>query len=103
MRRDWSFFFTKIAGQPHGEELRWIRPFYKSSPSWVLSLANSFGGIQYGLLEISAVLGINSILNSTSRSGGNPSKSLGKTFGNSHTIGTSTISFAFAIIVLTIV
>jgi hypothetical protein len=60
--------------------------------------AISIGSILYGLLEIGAVPRINSILNSTSQSGGNPGKSSGKTSGNSHTTGTSAISFAFAMI-----
>jgi hypothetical protein len=68
-----------------------------------LSLANSFGGILYGLLEIGAVPGSSSILNSTSQSGGNPGKSSGKTSENSHTTGTSAISFAFAMVALTVV
>jgi hypothetical protein len=39
-----------------------------------------------------AVLGFNSITNSTSLSDGNPGKSSGKTSGNSHTTGISLIS-----------
>ena len=42
--KDSSFFFTKIVGQPQGEELGRIRPFFNNSFSWVLSSASSFGG-----------------------------------------------------------
>jgi len=39
----------------------------------------------YGHLEIGAIPGSSSMENSTSLSGGNPGRSLGKTSGNSHT------------------
>jgi hypothetical protein len=60
-----------MAGQPQGDELGRINPFSSRSCNWVLSYASSFGGIQYDLLETGAVLGFNSITNSTSLSGGN--------------------------------
>jgi hypothetical protein len=85
-----------MAGQPHGDELGWMNPFSSRSCNWVLSFANSFGGIQYDLLEIGAVPGFNSITNSTSLLGGNPGKSSGKTFRNSHTTGISWISYMIA-------
>ncbi|GKG03739.1 hypothetical protein Tco_0311375, partial [Tanacetum coccineum] len=39
---------------------------------------NSTGAILYGALEMGSALGINSIVNSTSRSGGNLNSSSGK-------------------------
>jgi hypothetical protein len=81
-----------MAGQPHGDELGRMNPFCNRSFNWVLSSANSFGGIRYDLLEIGAILGFNSITNSTSLYGGNPGKSSRKTSGNSHTTAISWIS-----------
>ena len=52
-------------------------------------MADTFGGILYGLLEIGAVPSTNSILNSTSLSGGKPNNSSRNTSGNSQTIGIS--------------
>jgi hypothetical protein len=82
-----------MAGQPQGEELGRINPFSSRSCNWVLSSASSFGGTQYDLLEIGAVLGFNSITNSTSLSGGNLGRSSGKTSGNSHTTTTSILYY----------
>jgi hypothetical protein len=81
-----------MAGEPQGDELGRMNPFSSRSCNWVLSSANSFGGIRYDLLEIGVVLGFNSITNSTSLSGGNPGRSSGKTSRNSHTTGISWIS-----------
>jgi hypothetical protein len=81
-----------MARQPQGDELGQMNPFSSRSCNWVLSSANSFGGIRYDLLEIGTISGFNSITNSTSLSGGNPGRSFGKTFGNSHTTGISWIS-----------
>jgi hypothetical protein len=81
-----------MVGQPQGDELGQINLFSSRSCNWVLSSTNSFGGIRYNLLEIGAVSGFNSITNSTSLSRGNPGKSSGKTFGNSHTTVISWIS-----------
>jgi hypothetical protein len=76
-----------MAGQPQGDELGRMNPFSSRFCNWVLSFANSFGGIRYNLLEIGAVPGFNSITNSTSLSGGNPDRSSRKSSGNSHTTG----------------
>jgi hypothetical protein len=57
-----------------------------NSVSCFLSSFNSSTDILYGLLEIGAVLGKRSIINSTSLSGGIPSNSSGKTSWNSLTI-----------------
>jgi hypothetical protein len=81
-----------MAGQPQGDELGQMNPFSSRSCNWVLSFANSFGGIRYDLLEIGVVSGFNSITNSTSLSGGNQGRSSGKTSGNSHTTGIPWIS-----------
>jgi hypothetical protein len=81
-----------MAGQPQGDELGWMNPFSSRSCNWVLSSANSFGGIRYDLLETGAIPGFNSIKNSTSLSGGNPGRSSGKSSRNSHTTGISWIS-----------
>jgi hypothetical protein len=85
-----------MAGQPQGDELGRMNPFSSRSCNWVLSSANSFGGIRYDLLETGAVSGFNSITNSTSLSGGNPGRSYGKTFENSHTTRISRISCMMA-------
>jgi hypothetical protein len=54
------------AGQPQGDELGRIYPLSKSSFNCTFNSANSLVVILYGHLEIGAVLGYNSIVNSTS-------------------------------------
>src|ERR1041385_3963874 len=87
-----SFFFTNRTGQPHGDELGWMKPFANEASSWVFSSANSGGAILYGRLEIGVVPGIRSTMNSTHLSGGIPGSSSGKTSGNSRTTGISSSS-----------
>src|ERR1043165_8698307 len=79
-------------GQPHGDELGRMKPFANEASSWVLSSANSCGAILYGRLEIGAVPGIRSTMNSTHLSGGMPGSSSGKTSGKSQTTGISSRS-----------
>ncbi|BAT73590.1 hypothetical protein VIGAN_UM188100, partial [Vigna angularis var. angularis] len=50
-----------------------------------LSSANSAGDIRYGAIEIGPAFDTKSIVNSTSRGGGNPGTSSGNTSGNSST------------------
>src|SRR3954464_9939494 len=87
-----SFFVTNRTGQPHGDELGRMKPFANETSSWALSSANSCGAILYGRLEIGAVPGIRSTMNSTHLLGGMPDSSSGKTFGNSQTTGISSRS-----------
>src|SRR3954467_6666588 len=84
-----SFFVTNRTGQPHGDELGRMKPSTNKASSWILSSANSRGAILYGRLEIGAVPGIRSTMNSTHLSGGISGSSLGKTSRKSQTIGTS--------------
>jgi hypothetical protein len=70
------------------DELGQINHFSSNSLICSFNLANSGVVIQNGVLYIGAVLGFNSTTNSISQSGGIPSKSLGKTSGNSLIIGT---------------
>src|ERR1041385_6960979 len=72
-------------GQPHGDELGRMKPFANKASSCILSSANSRGAILYGRLEIGAVPGARSIMNSTHLSGGIPGSSSGKTSGKSRT------------------
>src|SRR3954463_13472702 len=74
-----------------------MKPNFSCSSSCRLSSANSEGPILYGLLEIGAVPGSSSITNSTSRSGGIPGNSSGKTSGNSQTTGTLWIASSIII------
>src|SRR3954468_4002179 len=76
-------------GQSQGDELGWMKPFANETSSWALSSANSCGAILYGRLEIGAVPGIRSTMNSTHLSGGKPGSSSGKTSGKSRTTGIS--------------
>src|ERR1043165_6347327 len=87
-----SFFVTNRTGQPHGDELGRMKTFANETSSWVLSSANSCGAILYGRLEIGAVPGLRSTMNSTTLSGGMPGSSFGKTFGKSRTTGISSRS-----------
>src|ERR1041385_4157118 len=87
-----SFFVTNRTGQPHGDELGRMKPFANKASSWILSSANSRGDILYGRLEIGAVPGIRSTMNSTHLSGGMPVSSLGKTSRKSRTTGISSRS-----------
>jgi hypothetical protein len=64
--KNWSFFFTNKAGQPQGEVLGWIYPLSKISFNCTFNSANSLGVILYGRLEIGAVSGCSSMVNSTS-------------------------------------
>src|ERR1041384_932014 len=66
-----------------------MKPFANEASSWVFSSANSCGAILYGRLEIGAVPGIRSTMNSTHLSGGIPGSSSGKTSGKSRTTGIS--------------
>ena len=79
-------------GQPHGNELGWMKPFTNEASSWVFSLANSCGSILYGRLEIGAMPGMRSTMNYTHLSGGMPDSSSGKTSGKSRTTGMSSSS-----------
>src|SRR3954449_1836236 len=79
-------------GQPHGNELGRMKPFANEASSWVFSSANSCGAILYGRLEIGAVPGIRSTLNSTHLSGGILGSSSGKTSGKAQTTGISSRS-----------
>src|SRR3954464_9334920 len=65
-----SFFVTNRTGQPHGDELGRMKPFANKASSWILSSANSCGAILYRRLEIGAVPGIRSTMNSTHLLGG---------------------------------
>ena len=76
-----------MVGQPHGEELGQMKPFSNNSSNYFFISANSLGAMQYGHRDIGAEPGSSSMENSTSLSGGNPGRSLGKTSGNSHTTG----------------
>src|SRR4051812_28835621 len=87
-----SFFVTNRTGQPHGDELGRMKPFANKASSWILSSANSRGDILYGRLEIGAVPGVRSTMNSTHLSGGMPVNSSGKTSGKSRTTGISSRS-----------
>src|SRR6187551_440139 len=93
MRIDPSFFFTNNTGDPHGDALGRITPLSSISFSCFLSSSSSSTDILYGLLAMGPVPGCSSIMNSTSRSGGNPGTSSGNTSGYSHTTGTSSIVF----------
>src|SRR3954471_1981492 len=69
-----------------------MKPFSNETSSWALSSANSCGAILYGRLEIGAVPGLRSTMNSTALSGGMPGNSSGKTSGKSRTTGISSRS-----------
>src|SRR3954470_10077627 len=84
-----SFFVTNRTGQPHGDELGRMKPFANKASSWTFSSPNSHGAILYGRLEIGAVPGARSTMNSTHLSGGMPGSSSGKTSGKSRTTGIS--------------
>ena len=66
-------------------------PFLCNSRNFYFNSFNSLAAIRYGLFVIGAVLGIRSIINSKSLSGGILGKSSGNTSGYSHTIGTSSM------------
>src|ERR1043165_194289 len=87
-----SFFVTNRTGQPHGDELGRTKPLSNKASSWVFSSVNSCGAILYGRLEIGAVPGLRSTMNSTALSGGIPDNSSGKTSGKSRTTGISSRS-----------
>src|SRR3954466_12326594 len=87
-----SFFVTNRTGKPHGDELGRMKTFANKASSWILSSDNSRGAILYGRLEIGAVPGIRSTMNSTHLSGGMPGSSSGKTSGNLRTTGISSRS-----------
>src|SRR3954451_24912274 len=87
-----SFFVTNRTGQPHGDDLGRMKPFVSKASSWTFNSANSRGAILYGRLEIGAVPGIRSTMNSTHLSGGIPGSSSGKTSGKSRTTGISSRS-----------
>src|ERR1044071_906175 len=87
-----SFFVTSRTGQPHGDELGRMKPFANETSSWALSSANSCGAILYGRLDIGAVPGLRSTMNSTALSGGMPGSSSGKTSRKSRTTGISSRS-----------
>src|SRR3954466_15139389 len=72
-------------GQPHADELGRMKPLVSKASSWIFNSANSRGAIFYGRLEIGAVPGIRSTMNSTHLSGGIPDNSSGKTSGKSRT------------------
>ncbi|KAJ0439109.1 hypothetical protein HanHA300_Chr16g0621591 [Helianthus annuus] len=74
-----SFFFTNNTGAPHGETLGLMNPRSRSSCNCSFNSFNSNGAIRYGALEIGSAPGTRSIVNSTSRSGGNLRSSSGKT------------------------
>src|ERR1041384_2270536 len=69
-----------------------MKPFANKGSSWILSSANSRGAILYGRLDIGAVPGIRSTMNSTHLSGGMPDSSSGKISGKSRTTGISSRS-----------
>src|SRR3954462_14157901 len=69
-----------------------MKPFVSKASSWIFNSANSRGAILYGRLEIGAVPGIRSTMNSTHLSGGIPGNSSGKTSGKSQTTGISSRS-----------
>src|SRR3954467_657426 len=69
-----------------------MKPFANEASSWVFSSANSCGDILYGRLEIGAMPGIRSTMNSTHLSGGIPDSSSGKTSEKSRTTGISSRS-----------
>jgi hypothetical protein len=83
--KDWSFFLTNKVGQSQGEEHGWMYPLSKSYFNCTFNSANSLGVILYSRMEIGVILGYNSMLNSTSRSGGMSGKLSEKTSGNSQT------------------
>src|SRR3954451_9429301 len=87
-----SFFVMNRTGQPHGDELGRMKHFANKVSSWILSSANSRGAILYGRLEIGAVPGLKSTMNSTALSGGIPGSSSAKTSGKSRTTGISSRS-----------
>ena len=70
-------------------------PFSCNSHSCFFNSSNSLAAIRYGLFAIGAVLGIRSIINSKSLSGGIPGNSSGNTSGNSHMTGTSSMLAAY--------
>ena len=84
-----SFFRTNRTGTLHGEWLGRIRPLSINSLSCGFISFSSVGAKRYGAREIGAVLRINSMQNSISRSGGSPGRSSGKTDKYCRTIGTS--------------
>src|SRR3954466_1231820 len=91
-----SFFFTNNTGAPHGETLGRMNFFSRNSSNCFFNSANSDGDIRYGVIDTGLVPGINSIVNSTSLSGGKSFTSSGKTSGNSHTTGNSLLAtFSF--------
>src|SRR3954469_17078488 len=87
-----SFFVTNRTGQPHGDELGRMKPLVSKASSWIFNSANSRGAILYGRLEIGAVPGIRSTMNSTHLSGGMPGSSSGQTSGKSRTTGISSMT-----------
>lgn len=65
-----------------------IKPLSDNSYNCAVSSFNLAGAIQDGAIDIGAILGIKSITNSTSNSGGNPSNSSENTSKNWLTIDT---------------
>src|SRR4051812_39893260 len=70
----------------HGEALGWINPISSIASSCFFSSTSSDGFILYGLWDMGPVLGISSMINSISQSGGIPGKTYGNKSGYSQTI-----------------
>jgi hypothetical protein len=87
IRKEPSFFLTKIIGAPQGETLGLINP--KSSISFnCICNSQSFGVvILYSVLEIGFAPGFSSMEKSSSLLGGNLDNSFGKTSLNYDNIG----------------
>ncbi|KAJ0715028.1 hypothetical protein HanPI659440_Chr13g0496361 [Helianthus annuus] len=74
-----SFFLTNNTGAPQGDTLGLMNPLSSRSWIWDINSCNSDGASRYGAFATGFAPGINSIPNSTFRSGGIPGKSSGKT------------------------
>ena len=90
-----SFFLTNNTGAPQGDTLGRMKSLSNRSCSCDLSSFSYAGAMQYGSLEMGPVLGSRSIPKSTSRDGGIPGRSSGKTSINSFTMGTVYMGFSF--------
>jgi hypothetical protein len=82
-----SFFFMNKARYPQGEVLGKMNPLYSRYCNCFFNSASSTGGILYGLFEIGAVPGCNSVANSMSWSGGILGNLSGKAFVYPQTTG----------------
>ena len=91
-----SFLCNKRIGASHNDTLDCMNPRSNNSYHWTFSSLSSARAIQYGALDISVALDTKSIAKSISLLGGNPGKSSGTTFRNSHATGMSS-SRGFAI------